>query len=74
MNYIINHNNIASALNSLSMIKDPTVSMDILNSTFAKNKRMDMLNFEKVTMLMPHVQDLIDSKYETHMKARLKSA
>jgi len=48
MNYIINHNNIASALNALSMIKDPTVSMDILNSTFAKNKRMDMLNFEKV--------------------------
>ena len=56
------------------MIKDPTVSMDILNSTFAKNKRMDMLNFEKVTMLIPHIQDLIDSKYETHMKAGLLSA
>ena len=56
------------------MIKDPTVSMDILNSTFAKNKRMDMLNFEKVTMLIPHIQDLIDSKYETHMKAGLKCA
>lgn len=74
MNYIIQKNDIGHALNALSMIKDPTVSMDILNSTFAKNKRLDMLNFEKVTLLMPHVQDLIDSKYETHMKAGLKSA
>lgn len=74
MNYIIKQNDIAHALNAMSMINDPTVSMDILNSTFAKNKRMDMLNYEKVTMLMPHVQHLIDSKYETHMKAGLKCA
>lgn len=74
MNYILRENDIGHALNALSMIKDPTVSMDILNSTFAKNKRMEMLNFEKVAMLIPHVQDLIDSKYETHMKAGLLSA
>jgi hypothetical protein len=55
MNYILTKNDIASALNSLSMINDPTVCMDILNSTFAKNKRIDMLNFEKVTLLMPHI-------------------
>lgn len=74
MNYILRQNDIGHALNALSMIKDPTVSMDILNSTFAKNKRMEMLNFEKVGMLLPHIQDLIDSKYETHMKAGLLSA
>lgn len=74
MSYILKQNNLVSALNALNMIKDPTVSMDILNSTFAKNKRMDMLNFEKIALLMPHVQDMIDSKYETHMKAGLKSA
>jgi len=74
MNYILDKNDLASALNSLNMIKDPTVSMDILNSTFAKNKRIEMLNFERVIMLMPHVQDMIDSKYETHNKAGLKSA
>ena len=55
MNYIVKNNDITNALNTLSMIKDPTVSMDILNSTFAKNKRIDMLNFEKVALLMPHV-------------------
>jgi hypothetical protein len=55
MDYILKKNDIASALNSLTMIKDPTVCMDILNSTFAKNKRIDMLNFEKVTLLMPHI-------------------
>ena len=74
MNYILNKNDIASALNSLTMIKDPTVCMDILNSTFAKNKRIDMLNFEKVVILMPHIQDMIDSKYETHNKCGLNSA
>jgi hypothetical protein len=56
------------------MIKDPTVCMDILNSTFAKNKRIDMLNFEKVVLLMPHIQDMVDSKYETHNKCGLNSA
>ena len=58
----------------MNMIKDPTVSMDILNSTFAKGKRLDMLNFEKVKLLMPHIQDMIDSKYETHNKCGLSSA
>ena len=72
-NYILN-GDLVSALNSMNMIKDPTVSMDILNSTFAKGKRLDMLNFEKVKLLMPHVQDMIDSKYETHNKCGLSSA
>ena len=48
--------------------------MDILNSTFAKGKRMDMLNFARVKMVLPHVQDMIDSKYETHNKCGLKAA
>ena len=74
MNYIINKNDIASALNSLTMIKDPTVCMDILNSTFAKNKKIEMLNFERLVLLMPHIQDMIDSKYETHNMCGLKSA
>ena len=74
MNYIVKQNDLTSALNTLNMIKDPTVSMDILNSTCAKNKRLDMLNYDKICLLMPHIQDLIDSKYETHMKAGLKSA
>ena len=42
--------------------------------TIARNKRIDMLNFEKVGLLMPHVQDLIDSKYETYNKCGLKCA
>ena len=74
MNYIIQNNDMAAALNALRMIKDATVTMDILNSTFAKNKRMDMLNFQKITQLMPFVQDMLDSKYETHNKAGLKTA
>jgi len=56
------------------MIQDTTVTMDILNATFARNKRMDMLNFEKVALLMPHITGLIESKFDTHMKAGLKAA
>jgi hypothetical protein len=63
-----------AALNALAMIKDPSVTMDTLNSTFAKNKRMDMLNYQKITQLMPFVQDMLDSKYETHNKTGLKTA
>jgi hypothetical protein len=44
----VNTGNIGSALNALNMIKDPTVTMDFMNSTVARNKRMDMLNFERV--------------------------
>lgn len=63
-----------AALNALAMIKDPAVTMDLLNSTFAKNKRLDMLNYGKISQLMPFVQDMLDSKYETHNKAGLKTA
>ena len=63
-----------AALNALAMIKDSTVTMDILNSTFAKNKRMDMLNYQRISQLMPFVQDMLDSKYETHNKCGLKTA
>ena len=64
----------SAAINSLNMLKDPTVTMDVLNSTFAQNKRLDLLNYERIAQLMPHIQDMIESKYETHNKAGLKSA
>ena len=74
MNYMLKNDDMQSAINALNMIKDQTVTMDILSSTFAKNKRMDMLNFQRVKAIMPHVQDMIDSKYETHNKCGLYSA
>lgn len=74
LKYIVQQNDMAAALNAMAMIKDQTVTMDILNSTFAKNKRMDMLNFKTIAQLMPFVQDMLDSKYETHNKAGLKTA
>lgn len=63
-----------AALNAMRMMKDQTVTMDILNSTFAKGKRIDMLNFQKVAQLLPFVQEMLDSKYETHNKAGLLTA
>lgn len=55
LKYIVQQNDMGAALNAMAMIKDQTVTMDILNSTFAKDKRMDMLNFKTIAQLMPFV-------------------
>ena len=55
------------------MINDVCVVMDVLNNTFAKNIRVEMLNYENVTQLLPHTMQLVNSKYETHIMAGLKS-
>jgi hypothetical protein len=39
---------ITSALNALSMMNDPSMVMDLLNSTFAENSRIDNLNYENI--------------------------
>jgi len=70
----IMRNDLQAALNCLSMKNDETLIMDILNATFAKNKRIEMLNFERTTQLMPFIKRLIESKYETYNRAGLKSA
>ncbi len=54
------------ALSQLSQNKDNTVIMDIFKATFAKNKRIDMLNFAMIKKTMALAQILLDSKYETH--------
>ena len=74
LNYILKNNDMQAAINAMNTIKDVTVTMDVLASTFAKNKRMEMLNFQKVSKVLPLVQELIESKYETHNKCGLGSA
>jgi hypothetical protein len=55
------------------MMNDITVVNDVLNNTFAKNLRVEMLNYENVTQLLPHTMQLVNSKYETHILAGLRS-
>jgi hypothetical protein len=54
-------------------MNDITVVNDVLNNTFAKNLRVEMLNYENVTQLLPHTMQLVNSKYETHILAGLRS-
>lgn len=68
-----NQGNITSAINALNMMNDVSVVMDILNNTFAENQRIDMLNFENIAHIIPHAIQLVNSKYETHILAGLKS-
>jgi con80 domain of Katanin len=69
-----NKGNITSAVNALSMMNDTSVIMDVLNNTFADNQRIDMLNYENIAAILPHATMLVNSKYETHIQAGLKSS
>ena len=68
-----NKGDVTSAINALSMQNDLSVSMDVLNVTFAKNNRLDMLNYENVAAVVPHTINLVNSKYETHIMTGLQS-
>lgn len=45
---------VSSALNAMHMMNEPCVTMDVLSNTFAKNSRIEMLNYGHVAMLLPH--------------------
>ena len=72
-NYI-NKGSISSALNTISMIKEPSVVMDFLNYTFAENEKIESLNYDNIAQILPHATNLVNSKYETHILAGLKTS
>lgn len=55
------------------MMNDPSIVMDVLNNTFAENIKVESLNYENIAQILPHAMSLINSKYETHLLAGLKS-
>lgn len=65
---------ITSALNALAMINDASIVMDVLNHTFAENFKIDSLNYENIAQILPHATNLVNSKYETHILAGLKTS
>jgi len=68
-----NKGNITSAINALNMMNDQSVVMDVLNNTFAEGQKIDMLNFGDVANILHHANSLINSKYESHIMAGLKT-
>lgn len=48
--------------------------MDVLSATFAKNQRLDLLNYDNIAAIMPHATTLVNSKYETHILTGLRTA
>ena len=47
--------------------------MDVLNNTFAENQKIDVLNYENIAQILPHAISLVNSKYETHIIAGMKT-
>ena len=62
-----------SVINSLGMIKDNSVVMDVLNHTIASDSRVDMLNYENVGNLLQHCTMLVNNKYETYILTGLRT-
>lgn len=40
--------NLGTALNSLAMMKDDSITMDVLNNNFAENQKIDSLNYDLI--------------------------
>lgn len=66
-------NNIASAINALNMMNDQSIVMDVLNNTFAENQKIEALSYDNISQILPHAISLVNSKYETHILAGLKT-
>jgi hypothetical protein len=69
-----NKGNITSAINAMSMQNETTITMDVLNATFAKDQRLDLLNYENIAAIMPHATHLVNSRYESHVLCGLRTA
>ena len=54
-------------------MNDLSVVMDVLNNTFAQDQRVGQLSYENIAQVIPHCTMLVNSKYETHIMAGLKS-
>ena len=69
-----NKGSVTSAINALSMQpNDLAVANDVLNATFAKNQRLDLLNYDNIAAIVPHATNLVNSKYETHILCGLRT-
>ena len=66
--------NIYSALNALTMMNDPSIVMDVLNNAFALGVNIECLNYDNIAQILPHAINLVNSKYETHILAGLKTS
>ncbi len=55
-------------------MSDTSIVMDLLNNTFAENLKIETLNYENIAHVLPHATNLINSKYETHILAGLKTS
>ena len=55
------------------MNKDLPVIMDVINHTFAKGLKMEVLSFENIHEIMPFITSLIASKYESYVLAGLRA-
>jgi len=55
------------------MMNDHSILMDFLNTTFADNQKIESLTYENIAQVIPHALILINSKYETHVLAGLKT-
>lgn len=55
MNYW-HQGNLNAVANALQMMNDPSVAVDFFSSTFAKDLKLEMLNYETIKAFLPHAE------------------
>jgi len=62
-----------AAFNALTMMNDPSIIMDVFNTTFAEGQRLDVLTLENVPAVISLSLILIKTKYDCYIYAGLKT-
>lgn len=62
-----------TAFNSLTMMNDCSVIMDVFNTTFAVGQRIDVLTLDHVTPVLSLSLVLLKSKYDCYIQTGLKT-
>lgn len=65
--------NLTSVLNALTMMKDQTVTVDVLKYTFTQGIALEELTFDNVMTLLTHARSLIEMSLQDHVIVGLKA-
>ncbi len=68
-----NRGDITSALSAMNMINDPSVTMDVFNSTFADGYSLTPLTLDHALTIIPLALGLVKAKYDCYIQTGIRT-
>ena len=68
-----NRGDITSALSAMNMINDPSITMDVFNSTFADGFSLGPLALDHAITIIPLALSLVKAKYDCYVQTGLRT-